>query len=173
MKTFRKGMAKVENLKTINETISMSTGGQYVTFTLEGEEYSVEILKVQEIIGYTNFTKVPNVPSFVRGVINLRGSVVPVVDLRLKFAMAEKEYDKFTVILILEVRGRVIGAIVDAVSDVVSLNESEIQPTPDFSSGIRVDFIKSMGRKDDKLIIMLDIDKVLSDGELEMLDYAA
>lgn len=163
----------MENLKIINETISMSTGGQYVTFTLEGEEYSVEILKVQEIIGYTSFTKVPNVPSFVKGVLNLRGSVVPVVDLRLKFSMAEKEYDKFTVILILEVRGRVIGAIVDAVSDVVSLNEDEIQPTPDFSSGIRVDFIKGMGRKDDKLIIMLDIDKVLSDGELEALDYAA
>jgi len=150
----------------------MATEDQFVTFALEGEEYGVEILKVQEIIGYQGFTKVPNVPSFVKGVINLRGSVVPVVDLRIKFSMAEKEYDNFTVILILEVKGRIIGAIVDAVSDVVNLSKQEIQATPDFSSGVRVDFITGMGRKDDKLIIMLDIDKVLSDGEIELMDAA-
>lgn len=171
-------MAEVENLKNrdlgqINKTISVGTGGQFVTFTLENEEYGVEILKVQEIIGYLGTTKVPNVPSFVKGVINLRGSVVPIIDLRLKFNMAEKEYDKFTVIVILEVKGRVIGALVDAVSDVVSLSEDEIQPTPDFSSGIKVDFINGMGKKNGKLIILLDIDKVLSDGELELLDDAA
>jgi len=162
----------MEKLKDINATISSGTGDQFVTFTLGNEEYGVEILKVQEIIGYQGFTKIPNVPPFVKGVLNLRGSVVPVIDLRLKFGMPEKEYDKFTVILILEVAGRIIGTIVDAVSDVVTLTEDEMQPTPDFSSGIRTDFISGMGRKDDKLIILLDIDKVLSDGELELLDVA-
>ncbi|MCL6471581.1 MAG: chemotaxis protein CheW [Firmicutes bacterium] len=162
----------MDKLEKVNEAISKGTGDQFVTFTLEGEEYGVEILKVQEIIGYQGFTKVPNVPDFVKGVLNLRGSVVPVIDLRLKFSMKEKEYDKFTVILILEVKERIIGVIVDAVSDVVSLTEDDIQPTPDFSSGIRADFIASMGRKDDKLIIILDIDKVLSESELEVLEAA-
>jgi len=162
----------MENIDKVNEAISKGTLNQFVTFTLEGEEYGVEILKVQEIIGYPGFTKVPNVPSFVKGVINLRGSVVPVIDLRLKFSMDEKEYDTFTVILILEVKERIIGVIVDAVSDVISLSEEEVQPTPDFSSGIRADFIKAMGRKDEKLIILLDIDRVLSESELEMLEAA-
>lgn len=162
----------METIEAVNEAISKGASGQFVTFSVGDEEYGVEILRVQEIIGYQGFTKIPNVPSFVKGVINLRGSVVPVIDLRLKFNMAEKDYDKFTVILILEVKDRVIGIIVDAVSDVVSLLESEIQPTPDFSSGIRADFISAMGRKDDKLIIILDVDKVLSEGDLEMLAAA-
>ena len=163
----------VEKLELVNEAISMGTSNQLVTFTLDAEEYGVEILKVQEIIGYQGFTKIPNVPSFIKGVINLRGSVVPVIDLRLKFGMEERLYDKFTVILILEVRERITGLIVDAVSDVVSIPQADMQPTPDFSSSIRADFISSMARKDDKLIIVLDIDKVLSDEDIEVLESAA
>jgi purine-binding chemotaxis protein CheW len=163
----------MEKIANIAETISsQGSQDQFVTFTLGDEEYGVEVLKVQEIIGHQGFTKVPNVPNFVKGVLNLRGSVVPVIDLRIKFNMPERDYDNFTVILILEVDERVIGAIVDAVSDVVSLQESEIQSTPDFSSGIRADFISGMGRKDDKLIMILDIDKVLGEEDLEMLDAA-
>ncbi|MDI6817589.1 MAG: chemotaxis protein CheW, partial [Actinomycetota bacterium] len=109
---------------------------------------------------------------FVKGVLNLRGSVVPVLDLRLKFNMAHREYDNFTVILILEVQERVIGVVVDAVSDVVNLSPDDIQQTPDFSSGIKVDFIKGMGRMDEKLIIILDIDRILSSSELALLDVA-
>jgi purine-binding chemotaxis protein CheW len=155
-----------------NETVSTSDKDQYVTFTLDGEEYGVEVLKVQEIIGYQGFTKVPSVPSFVKGVINLRGLVVPVVDLRLKFNMDEKVYDKFTVILIMEVNGRTIGAIVDTVSDVLTLDAEDVQETPDFSSGVSVDFIAGMGRLEDKLIIMLDIEKVLNVGNLNLQDAA-
>ena len=143
---------------------------QFVTFTLAEEEYGVDILRVQEIIGYKGFTKIPRVADFIKGVLNLRGTVVPVVDLRRKFAMDEKDYDKFTVIMIVEVAGRVIGIIVDAVSDVVSLDSDDIQPTPRFSEKIRTEFIKGMGRKEDKFIILLDIDKVLSDEELEIVD---
>jgi purine-binding chemotaxis protein CheW len=157
---------------TKTDAVSTSHKDQYVTFTLEGEEYGVEVLKVQEIIGYQGFTRVPSVPSFVKGVINLRGLVVPVVDLRLKFSMDEKDYDKFTVILIMEVKGRTIGAIVDTVSDVLTLDSEEVQETPDFSSGVSVDFISGMGRLGDKLIIMLDIDKVLNVGDLNLQDAA-
>jgi purine-binding chemotaxis protein CheW len=162
----------MEKISTHGEAVSTSHKDQYVTFTLEGEEYGVEVLKVQEIIGYQGFTRVPSVPSFVKGVINLRGLVVPVVDLRLKFSMDEKTYDKFTVILIMEVNGRTIGAIVDTVSDVLTLNDEEVQETPDFSSGISVDFISGMGRHGDKFIIMLDIEKVLDVGDLALLDAA-
>ncbi|NCO65968.1 MAG: chemotaxis protein CheW [Candidatus Aquicultor secundus] len=162
----------MSKLEQVNEAISTATANQFVTFTLGDEEYGIAILKVQEIIGYPGFTKIPNMPSFVKGVINLRGSVVPVIDLRLKFAMQEREYDTYTVIAILEVKEKVIGVIVDAVSDVITLKEDEMQPTPDFSSGVKVEFISGMGRKGDTLIILLDIDRVLSEGEIGMLSAA-
>ncbi|MHB8841862.1 MAG: chemotaxis protein CheW [Candidatus Aquicultor sp.] len=159
-------------LEAVSEAIAKAGGDQFVAFILGEEEYGIEILRVQEIIGYRGFTRIPNVPRFIKGVLNLRGSVTPVIDLRLKLGMSEKPYDTFTVILILEVQERIIGAIVDAVSDVISLSEAEIQPAPDFSSGVRVDFIEGMGRKDDKLIILLDIKKVLGAAELEFLNAA-
>jgi len=143
---------------------------QQVTFSLGKEEYGIEITKVQEIIGYQGFTRVPNVPDFIKGVINLRGTVVPVVDLRKKFEMEEKEYTKFTVIIILEALERIMGIIVDAISDVVSLTEQDIQDAPSFTVNVRTDFIKGMGKKGEKLIILLDMDKVLSQEELEILD---
>ncbi len=162
----------MDKLAEMNDAISVKEVDQFVTFTLGDEEYGIEILKVQEIIGYPGFTKIPNMPAFVKGVINLRGSVVPVIDLRLKFGMDEKAYDTYTVILVLEVREKIIGAIVDSVSDVISLKEEEMQPTPDFSSGVSADSIRGMGRKDEKLIILLDIDRVLSGTEVGMLDAA-
>ena len=142
-------------------------GDQYVTFALAGEEYGVDILKVQEIIGYKGFTKIPDVAEYVKGVLNLRGTVVPVVDLRIKFKMPEKSYDKFTVIMIVVVEGRVMGIIVDAVSDVVNFGANDIQPTPKIASKVNTDFIKGMGRKDEKFVILLDIEKVLSLEELD------
>ncbi len=152
--------------------LSAGEGSQFVTFTLADEEYGVDIMKVQEIIGYRGFTKIPNVGEYIKGVLNLRGTVVPVVDLRLKFNMDEKDYDQYTVIMIVEVAGRIMGIIVDSVSDVVSLAADEIQPTPNFSSNISTDFIKGMGKKEEKFIILLDINKVLSDEELKEVDSA-
>lgn len=143
---------------------------QQVTFSLGKEEYGIEITKVQEIIGYQGFTRVPNVPDFIKGVINLRGTVVPVVDLRKKFEMEEKEYTKFTVIIILEALERIMGIIVDAISDVVSLTEQDIQDAPSFTVNVRTDFIKGMGKKGEKLIILLDMDKILSQEELDIID---
>ena len=143
---------------------------QYVTFVIGEETYGVEVLKVQEIIGMTRITHVPNTMDFMRGVINLRGSVVPVVDMRIKFNMEEKEYDNFTVILIVEVRERLVGMIVDAVSDVVAIPVNNIQETPHFTTRIETDFIEGIGRIDDQLIIILNVNKILTIEELEQID---
>ena len=143
---------------------------EYVTFAIGEETYGVEVLKVQEIIGMTQITHVPNSMDFMKGVINLRGSVVPVVDMRIKFRMDEREYDAFTVILIVEVQERLIGLIVDSVSDVVGIPVESMQETPHFSANIETDYIKGIGNRDDQLIIILDVDEILSSEELARLD---
>ncbi|TAL29785.1 MAG: purine-binding chemotaxis protein CheW [Spirochaetes bacterium] len=143
---------------------------QFVTFMIGGETYGVEVLKVQEIIGMTQITHVPNTMVFMKGVINLRGSVVPVVDMRIKFAMEERDYDAFTVIIIVEVRERMIGMIVDSVSDVVGIPVKGIQDTPHFSAHIETDFISGIGQVEDKLVIILDVDRILSTQEISEMD---
>ena len=144
---------------------------QFVTFLIGDETYGVEVLRVQEIIGMTTITHVPNSLGFMKGVINLRGSVVPVVDMRLKFELGEKEYDSFTVIIIVEVNGRMIGMIVDSVSDVVSIPVQKIQDTPHFTAKIETDYIKSIGQQsDEQLVIILDVDRILTDDELTRIN---
>ncbi len=145
---------------------------QFVTFLIAGEVYGVEVLRVQEIIGMTGITHVPNSMHFMKGVINLRGTVVPVVDMRLRFEMEEKDYDNFTVILIVEVKGYMIGMIVDSVADVVDIPVKNIQDTPHFSASIQTDYIKGIGRIDEDLVIVLDVDRILSTDELEKLEAA-
>ena len=135
-----------------------------------GETYGISILKLNEIIAYQECTAIPNVPSFIKGVLNLRGIVVPVIDLRERFSMELKEYDQFTVIMILDVSGRIMGLIVDAVSDVITLNKEDIKPRTNCSHGISTNFIQGMGVKDKKFIILLDVDNLLSDDELNLVD---
>lgn len=142
---------------------------QYVTFIIQNEVYGVEVLKVQEIIGMTQITHMPNSMTFMKGVINLRGSVVPVVDMRLKLKMQEKEYDQFTVILIVETKGVLVGMIVDAVSDVIGIPVDTIQETPHFSVNIDTDYIKGIGKKEEQLVIILDVDRILSTEELNLV----
>ncbi len=143
---------------------------QYVTFSLGGETYGIPILKLNEIIAHQALTIIPKVPSFIKGVLNLRGIVVPVIDLRERFMMETKAYDQFTVIMILEVAGRIMGLIVDAVSDVITLNREEIRPRPNFSTGVHTEFIQGMGVRDNKFIILLDVDRLLSNDELNVVD---
>ncbi len=163
------GTAK--RLKIGREKVAVqSDGRQFVTFTLANEEYGLDIMKVQEIIGYQGFTKIPNLPTFIKGVINLRGTVVPVVDLRTKFYLEEKEYNKFTVIIVLVVLGRIMGMIVDTISDVISLADNEIEATPDFGTKIQTKFLKGMGKKGDKFVILLDIDRIMNEEDLEVID---
>ncbi len=143
---------------------------QYVTFVIAGESYGVPVLKVQEIIGMTQIVPVPNSEEFLKGVINLRGSVVPVVDMRKRFRLEERDYDMFTVIIIVEVKGLLVGMIVDAVSDVADIPASAIQGTPHLSSKIDREFISGIGNINDKLAIILDIDRIFSADEIKTLD---
>jgi purine-binding chemotaxis protein CheW len=157
----------MEQLDTLSSQISFATdGSQFLTFRLGQEEYGVEILKVQEIKGYSAITPVPNTPAYLKGVMNLRGTIVPVVDLRAKFAMAEAEYNQFTVIIVLTVGTKVMGLIVDAVSDVLNIPKKDIQPTPDFGAQVDAEFISGMAKAGEKLVVLLDIDRVLGGAEL-------
>lgn len=144
---------------------------QHVTFLIDRETYGVPVEKVKEIIGMSNITHVPNMVEFMKGVINLRGMVVPVVDMRKKFYLKEREYDATTVIIIVEVKDKLIGMIVDSVSDVLDIPVENIQETPNFSTSIENEFISGIGRVADDMIILLDVDKIMTIEELEKIDH--
>ena len=144
---------------------------QYLTFVLGAEQYGIEILKVQEIKGYSAITPIPNTPPYLKGVMNLRGTIVPVVDLRSKFAMDEAEYNQFTVIIVVKVGPKVMGLIVDAVSDVLNIPRVDIQATPEFGAEVDAAFISGMAKAGEKLVVLLDIDRVL--GEAAVGEMAA
>jgi purine-binding chemotaxis protein CheW len=146
---------------------------QFLTFTLADEAFGIEILKVQEIKGYTSVTVIPNTPPYIKGVMNLRGIVVPVVDLRTKFGMPPATYDKFTVIIVVTVETRVIGLVVDAVSDVLDVLPSDIEPTPDLGAGIDTSVLTGLAKSEDHLIMLLDINRVVNAGILDSLVAAA
>jgi purine-binding chemotaxis protein CheW len=147
--------------------------GKYLTFNLANEEYGIGILKVKEIIGMMTITPVPQTPAFVKGVINLRGKVIPVIDLRLKFGMEEIEYDERTSIIVVEVRGGAdtvqIGIVVDSVSEVVNIKNEDIENTPTFGTRLDTDYILGMAKMGGGVKILLDIDQVLTDEEISGL----
>lgn len=144
--------------------------GKYLTFVLRGEEYGLEILKVREIIGVLDITPVPQTPAFVKGVINLRGKVIPVVDLRLKFGMPAADYTKETCVIVVDVNGMLMGTVVDTVSEVIDIAGKDIEPAPNFGGKISTDFILGMGKIKGKVKILLDIDRVLSTEELILIE---
>ncbi|PPE74070.1 chemotaxis protein CheW [Solimonas fluminis] len=146
---------------------------EFLTFTLGAEEYGVDILKVQEIRGYDTVTKVPNAPSFIKGVINLRGTIVPVVDLRLKFNLERAEYNEFTVMIILNVARRIVGVVVDGVSDVMQLTAEQIRPAPEFGGGINTKFITGIGALEQRMLILIDIERLMSSEDMALMDSAA
>ncbi|MCW3061924.1 MAG: cheW [Capsulimonas sp.] len=155
-----------------NDAGSSADANQYLTFSLGDEEYGVDILKVQEIKGYVPTTRIPNAPPEVVGVLNLRGTIVPIVDLRRKFGLEEIEYNQFTAIVVVVVQNRVMGVIVDSVSEVVNIPLSDIQPAPDFGNSMSSSTLRGMARMGENLIILLDIDIVLL-GEPAPLALAA
>lgn len=148
-------------------TTYSSDDHQFLTFNLGEELYGVNILKVQEIKGYTTATKIPNTPDYLKGVLNLRGSIVPIIDLRMKFGMGMTEPTSFTVIVVVNVRNRIMGFLVDAVSDVLDLNAKDIQPPPELGSSVDITFVAGIGKVNDCLITLLDIDRVLTDEEVK------
>lgn len=145
---------------------------EYLTFTLGSEEYAIDILKVQEIRGYEQPTLIANSPPFIKGVINLRGIIVPIVDLRIKFKLGSVEYTPFTVVIILNVAGRVIGAVVDSVSDVISLNRSQIRQAPDFSGSFDTKYILGLASLDSRMLIVTDIERLMTSADMELIESA-
>jgi purine-binding chemotaxis protein CheW len=154
--------------KELNQQIGLTTdGSQFLTFQLGEELYGVDILRVQEIKGYTAVTKIPNTPSHIKGVLNLRGTIVPIVELRTKFGMPTIEYTMFTVIVVVVVKEKIMGLVVDAVSDVLNIDKKDIQPPPQFGAKVDISFLNGIGKSGEKLIALLDMDKLLSEEDVQ------
>jgi len=151
------------------------TGGtvereEFLTFTLGKEEYGIEILKVQEIRSYEQVTTIANAPAFIKGVVNLRGIIVPIVDMRIKFNLGEAAYNELTVVIVLNVAGRVVGMVVDGVSDVIQLGPEQIRPAPDFSSSFDIKYITGLGTVDARMLILVDIEKLMTGSDMALMD---
>ena len=145
---------------------------EYLTFTLGAEEYGVDILKVQEIRGYDQVTRLPGAPEFVKGAINLRGLIVPVVDMRLKFKLSQATYDDTTVMIVLSVAGRTIGVVVDGVSDVLRLDPAQVRAVPDLGSAIDRQFLMGLGVVDERMLILLDIERLMTSEEMGLVEQS-
>ena len=150
-----------------------ATAGEYLTFTLGDEEYGIDILKVQEIRGYDAVTKIANTPDFIKGVINLRGTIVPIVDLRIRFNLGKVEYDEFTVVIILNVSDRVVGIVVDGVSDVIALTADQLKHAPEFSASLDMQYITGLGTVDERMIIVMDIEKLMAGRDMDLIELEA
>jgi purine-binding chemotaxis protein CheW len=149
-----------------------NAAGEYLTFVLGTEQYGLEILKVQEIRGYDAVTQIANTPDFIKGVVNLRGKIVPIVDLRIKFNLGKVEYDEFTVVIILNLSGRVVGIVVDGVSDVMALKEEQLREVPSLVTSIDTKYIVGLATVEQHMLILVDIEKLMSSQEMELMDAA-
>jgi purine-binding chemotaxis protein CheW len=147
-----------------------AVGGEFLTFRLGEEEYGIDILKVQEIRSYEQPTRIANAPQFVKGVVNLRGVIVPIVDLRLKLGCTTAEYNSFTVVIVLNVKGRVVGAVVDSVSDVLALDADAIKPAPEMSSAVDTSFITGIGSVAERMLILMDIEGLMASEEMGLIN---
>ena len=143
---------------------------EFLTFTLGAEEYAIDILRVQEIRGYDQVTAIANSPAFIKGVINLRGAIVPIVDLRIKFNLPSVTYDPFTVVIILNVLDRIVGAVVDSVSDVIALSAMEIKPPPEFGGSFDTEYLLGLATVSERMLILVDIEKLMGSRELALLN---
>lgn len=159
--------------ETVPKTWASEHCGKYLTFKLATEHYGIEILKVREIIGMIQITKVPRMPEYIKGVMNLRGKVIPIIDLRLKFGLPEATHTKRTCIVVVEVtsvsNSFQVGVIVDEVDEVVDLNEEQIEPSPEYGNSLHTDFIRAMGKVNEEVKILLDIDKILTQDDVILL----
>ncbi|MFL6709575.1 MAG: chemotaxis protein CheW [Massilia sp.] len=153
-----------------------SEGSEFLAFTLGAEEYGIDIHKVQEIRGYESVTRIANAPAFVKGVINLRGIIIPVVDMRIKFRLGEPVYDQFTVVIILNIGGRVMGMVVDSVSDVTTLHAEQIKPAPEMGDAgvaFNSEFLMGLGIVEERMLILIDIDRLMSSSEMGLTEKIA
>lgn len=148
-------------------------GSEFLAFTLGNEEYGLDILRVQEIRGYEPVTRIANAPAFIKGVVNLRGTIIPVVDMRIKFSLGEPTYDQFTVVIILNIAGRVVGMVVDSVSDVTTLPAEQIKPAPEIGTAFDTEYLIGLGTIGDRMLILVDIDKLMSSAEMGLIEKIA
>ena len=149
-------------------------GSEFLTFRLGAEEYGIDILRVQEIRSYEAPTRIANAPAFIKGVVNLRGTIVPIVDLRVKLGSSKVEYDGFTVVIVLNVRGRVVGAVVDSVSDVLQLGGDAIQPAPEMArASVDTSYITGIGSVAERMLILIDIEALMTSAEMALVEPAA
>ena len=155
------------------EKATADASRELLTFTLGNEEYGIDILKVQEIRGYEAVTTIANAPEFIKGVINLRGIIVPIVDMRIKFNLGSVTYDETTVVIILNVANRVVGMVVDGVSDVTTLKADEIKPPPEFGAGLDTKYLQGLGIAGERMIILVDIEKLMSSRDMELMEQTA
>ncbi len=154
------------------EETTAGASRELLTFTLGREEYGIDILKVQEIRGYDAVTTIANAPEFIKGVINLRGIIVPIVDMRIKFKLGNVTYDETTVVIILNVANRVVGMVVDGVSDVLTLKPEQIRPAPEFGAALDTRYLQGLGTVDDRMLILVDIEKLITGSEMELIETA-
>ena len=153
--------------------VNEAASSEYLVFSLGDEEYAVDILKVQEIRGYENVTRIANVPEFIKGVTNLRGVIVPIIDLRLKFHLDKVEYGGQTVVIVVNVDDRIVGIVVDGVSDVMSLSPDQIKPAPEFGVTLSSDYLSGIGSLDDRMLVLVDIEKLLTHEEMQLVERTA
>lgn len=167
-------MTTTETMNTQGNTAAASNlktaAGEYLTFVLGNEQYGIEILKVQEIRGYDAVTQIANMPAFIKGVVNLRGKIVPIVDLRIKFNLGKVEYNEFTVVIILNLSGRIVGIVVDGVSDVRELREEHLKEVPSLVTRIDTKYIVGLATVEQEMLILVDIEKLMTSDEMELLD---
>jgi purine-binding chemotaxis protein CheW len=154
------------------DELAVSGAREYLTFRLDQEEYGIDILKVQEIRGYEPPTRVANAPAFIKGVVNLRGTIVPIVDMRLKFNCAKAEYSAFTVVIILNLRSRIVGIVVDSVSDVMELPPESLKAAPEIDSVIDSSAVLGLGSLGDRMLILLDIEQLMSAPDMGLVSAA-
>lgn len=156
-------------LATVAKIAGETVGQEFLIFTLGDEEYGIDILKVQEIRGYDQVTRA-NTPAFIKGVTNLRGVIVPILDLRVKFAQEDVIYNENTVVIVLNFENRVVGIVVDGVSDVLSLSQDQIRPAPEFAVTMSTEYLTGLGSLGDRMLILVDIEKLLSSEEMALVD---
>jgi purine-binding chemotaxis protein CheW len=159
-------------MNTIHDHADAGLNRELLTFSLGSEEYGIDILKVQEIRGYETVTTIANSPEFIKGVINLRGIIVPIVDMRIKFNFGDVTYNETTVVIILNISNRVVGMVVDGVSDVITLKADQVKPAPEFGAGLDTHYLQGLGAVDERMIILVDIEKLMNSSEMELINSA-
>lgn len=160
-------------MTNVTKLASEPSGQEFLVFTLGDEEYGIDILKVQEIRGYDQVTRIANTTAFIKGVTNLRGVIVPIVDLRIKFSQVDVDYNDNTVVIVLNLGQRVVGIVVDGVSDVLSLTAEQIRPAPEFAVTLSTEYLTGLGALGDRMLILVNIEKLLNSEEMALLDSAA